>query len=115
MGRGVERGDEPVGAEKGGEPVALDKSMPAACLEGTGQGLLFTDNSHKLPTFVENCRAGRGNAVSLCAHFAPVSQRSHLHMCISLKWGSYKVQPGRNIDTDYFSRKRYSLRLAFIS
>ena len=55
MGRGVERGDEPVGAEKGGEPVALDKSMPAACLEGTGQGLLFTDNSHKLPTFVENC------------------------------------------------------------
>ena len=35
MGRGVERGDESVGAERGDEPVALDKSMPAACLKGT--------------------------------------------------------------------------------
>lgn len=115
MGRGVERGDESVGAERGDEPVALDKSMPAACLKGTGQGLPSTDNSQKLPTFVGNCRAAGGNAVSLGAHFAPVSQRSHLHMCISLKQGSYKFQPGKNIDTDYVSRKHYSLRLAFTS
>ena len=43
MGRGVERGDESVGAERGDEPVALDKSMPAACLKGTG---LYTGICH---------------------------------------------------------------------
>lgn len=66
------------------------RGLPAVCLGGTDKDfcLLSTDSSHKLPTLVEHCRAGGGNVVSLGAHFSPVSQRSDLHMCVSLKWGS---------------------------
>lgn len=42
--------------------------------------------------------------------------RGQTYTCVSHRNGAHnKVQPGKNIDTDFFSRKHYSLRLAFTS
>lgn len=95
---------------RGEESTVGSRRDPACSMAGgdrTGQGPL-TDNSLKLPTLGENCRIRDGNAVSLGAQFVPGSQRSGLHVCITLKWGPYEVQPGRKVDTDYCSRKLFS-------